>query len=296
MKFKFWSYRSPLIQETYIQDVPDAIKMFPEPCILGIDQSTTCSGLVFLGINSNKLLCVLEARRSSGEGANEYSDAFRAFLRELLNYGCVGEMGFEKSINRGFHKTNHAIAQIVGAIQRVDAEYRAKHPEFPFIPPIDNTIWKSEIFPEVKLQGNQAEKKEQMYDYVRAKFPLFDNFTNNATDAFGIALYMRKMRHNKANNIVDRNALEYGADFYVKGFPTKEVALEFIGARNFSECMLQSSLGLELNLRKSFSFGDITLAELTDTSHLIEAICISRQILHENYFIVSSKYDLEVQV
>ena len=194
--------------------------------IIGIDGSSTCTGINFIEAESGYFVASMALERSHGESAVRYKVNFRKFMTELLDEIDTDYIFYEEPFI-GYAEASKVLFMIRSTVEEVIVENEPKFDHIKYTE-VNNKRWKSKFVDE-KLLGNTELEKKAIREKVLSILPFLKDITQDEMDAFGL---------NWVGRIAANEHTEDALKSHKKAKPFK-YNIEFIGADNDDEFVEQ---------------------------------------------------------
>ena len=155
--------------------------------IIGIDGSTTNTGVSLLDYNTGFIVGTLSLSRDNDESTVRYKVNFKKLLFELMSNLSIKIMFYEQP----FINTNYTNADTVKALYMLRTSFEEikveNEPRFDNITYIEtpNTKWKSILLNGKVPKGTDLQKKA-VRDFILSKLPILEPLTEDEFDSIGI--------------------------------------------------------------------------------------------------------------
>jgi Holliday junction resolvasome RuvABC endonuclease subunit len=194
--------------------------------IIGIDGSSTCTGITFLDSETGYFVGSMALERSSGESAVRYKVNFRHYMDELLGDIKTDNIFYEEPFI-GYAEASKVLFMIRSTVEEVIIENEPKYDHIIYTE-VNNKRWKSRFVDE-KLLGNTELEKKAIREKVLSILPFLKDITQDEMDAFGLATVGREAAMTHSENELKSHK---------KAKPFK-YNIEFIGADDDEEFVEQ---------------------------------------------------------
>ena len=137
---------------------------------IGMDQSTTCSGVCIKNFRNTEFY-MIECKRDSHEDSSEFMFMFEKFLHTICEGCSITHIIYEKPIKSAEFQSARVLFQLEGIVTQLGRRY----PEFSTakIANIENASWRSSV---VLKEFNRHGRKEATAMSIRRIFPWADNY------------------------------------------------------------------------------------------------------------------------
>lgn len=152
--------------------------------LLGIDGSSTCTGISVFNLGNSGLLGTIALKRSSKEDAVHYKVELKRFLVELLGAVDAREAVYEEPFFGVNALTNKVLFMLRSSVEEVIAENEPRFNQLNFHE-ISNARWKK-LFLEKVPKGGKEVQKAAIREKVLALYPFMCVCTQDECDATGI--------------------------------------------------------------------------------------------------------------
>lgn len=155
--------------------------------IVGIDGSTSNSGITLLDASSGVFLSSISLARGSDESAVRYKVEFKKFLTRIMENLNIDTIFYEQPfLSTSFTNANtvKALFMLRSSIEEIKIENEPKFDNIQHIE-VPNTKWKSAILGKVPTGTDKQKKAVQ--DYILDSLPMLEPLTEDEFDSTGIA-------------------------------------------------------------------------------------------------------------
>ena len=155
--------------------------------ILGIDGSTTNTGIGLIDYVNGSVLGSISLTREQSESAVRYKVRFKEYMVELLSNLKVKIIFYEQPfINSNFPDTVRALFMLRSSIDEIKIEQEPKFDSVEHIE-VPNTKWKSALLPSKLPNGTDAQKKA-VRDYILNTLPILSGLSEDEYDGIGLGI------------------------------------------------------------------------------------------------------------
>lgn len=155
--------------------------------ILGIDGSTSNTGIGIIDYVTGNVLGTISLKRDSDETAVRYKVRFKEYMTTLMENLKIKVIFYEQPfIDASKPDSVKALFMLRTSIEEIKIE---REPEFDGIELIEvpNTKWKKALLPSSLPNGTEAQKKA-VRDYILNTLPLLEGITEDEYDGLGLGI------------------------------------------------------------------------------------------------------------
>ena len=202
----------------------DKLAQIKRDVMLGIDGSTSNTGISIIDYSSGNILGCMSLKREDDESAVRYKVRFKEYMLYLMSTLSIKTIFYEQPfIDADRPDSVKALFMLRTTIEEIKIE---QEPRFDGIELIEvpNTKWKKALLPDKVPNGTKAQKKA-VRDYIVKTLPVLEGLTEDEYDGIGLGIAGFKA-------IRGGDATDLGANKKAKPF---KYNVEFIGADDDTE-------------------------------------------------------------
>ena len=157
--------------------------------VVGIDGSTTCTGVSFVRYPSGEYFGSLALTRDKDETPVEYKVSFKKVMADILKSKSVLAVAYEEPFI-GYASASKNLLMLRTAIEELIVENRPNLDHFKYIE-VANGRWKKQFLGGKVPKGTDAQKKA-IRDTIEKAIPILKPLTQDEMDAYGLGFVTLK--------------------------------------------------------------------------------------------------------